>query len=153
MSMSTSMSTPLALLTTSWYLWELSLHQDTYQKHAISMTWFFHKHRNFCADPHFWSDLTHRYWFNSAFPIRFDSPFLIQFRFSDSICLRYPNSTWLPFHTFYFWFESQHPNPSRVSPQGVPHRLECLEKIKSGIVEYYEIMKTKIAFGKDTLSF
>ena len=31
--------------------------------------------------------------------------------------------------------------------------LECLEKLLSGIVEYFEVLKTQIAFGKDTLTF
>ena len=102
----------------------------------------------------------------SLFTIRFGSPFPIRFSVSDPIRLTVPNSTqifrfnsaqfpdsiWIPFHVFYSWFYSQHTSTVRVTPQEVPHWLECPDKKwKSGIMEYFENLKTQIYFGRDTL--
>ena len=101
-----------------------------------------HQYWHFCAAPHFLSKLTQRFQFCSVFTIRFDLPFLIQLSFSYSNQIIFLNSIQLLLHIFYFCFESQHPNPSWVIPQGVTHRPET-GSIPRFPLRYYSLVCIK----------
>ena len=52
---------------------------------------------------------------------------------------------------FHIQLQSQNSSPRLFNPQGVPYWLDFYGKVKNGLVEYFEIMKTQISFGKLTL--
>ena len=68
----------------------------------------------------------------------------------DFFCNSNPS---VPSHYFYSRFESHHLIPIQVVPQEVLHILDYPDKKrKIGIVEYLEILKAQIAFGKENFS-
>ena len=86
----------------------LSICKEPFQKFIQIWHKPCHRHHIFCAASCLRINSTHHFWFNSYFQIQ-----------SNSVSWSY----WTPTANIYFWFESLHLHPIRVTPQGVPHRL------------------------------
>ena len=62
-----------------------------------------------------------------------------------SIWLSFSDSTQLPLHVLYFWFESRNFITSQVSfPWSISYIIESWQELKSGIVEYFKFWKINL---------